>query len=527
MFGQADFVDVPRPHLFGLDATSDRAYYYVALVVAALCAAVVIGIRRSRLGRAAARHVGLARWPSRRTAPTPRLTRLYVFGVAAGLAAVGGVLIAGVTQSAGGTADGPFGYFNSVVLLAVLAFCGSQPILSPVIAAFLFEVVKVYQPFNAAWFTNYEGVFFGLGRASWSRSHRACALRLPGAATTARDGRSPVASRATLALLQPLRSRARRCARDRGAARPRGRRPDGELRWVVGRRRRVAPCQGGRRHRAHRAQRSGQDHDLQRVHRGACRPRRARSARAARSRSPFDPGRASHGLGRDVPTHGALRLHDRGRERGARARGLPRRPAPLESAGVLPARAPRHRDAQQRSACDRCGIAPMARQRVGDLSTGQRRLVELARAIATPFRFLLLDEPSSGLDVRETELFGQIIGRFVADTGIGILLVEHDMALVSGVCDYIYVLDFGILIFQGPCAEVMSSETVRAAYLGSDAISVDDAAEEAGDPCLSSGMSAPATARAASSRTWTSSCPTARSSRCWGPTAPARRRCSR
>ncbi len=135
---------------------------------------------------------------------------------------------------------------------------------------------------------------------------------------------------------------------------------------------------------------------------------------------------------------------------------------------------------RSKEALDRCGIAPMARQRVGDLSTGQRRLVELARAIATPFHFLLLDEPSSGLDVMETELFGQIIGRFVADTGIGILLVEHDMALVSGVCDYIYVLDFGNLIFRGPCAEVMSSETVRAAYLGSDAISVDDAAEEAG-----------------------------------------------
>ena len=121
---------------------------------------------------------------------------------------------------------------------------------------------------------------------------------------------------------------------------------------------------------------------------------------------------------------------------------------------------------------DRCGIGPMTRQRVGDLSTGQRRLVELARAMATPFHFLLLDEPSSGLDVVETERFGQIISRFVAETGIGILLVEHDMALVSGVCRYIYVLDFGNLIFQGPCGEVLSSETVRAAYLGSDEISV-------------------------------------------------------
>ena len=147
MFGQADFVSVPRPHLFGINATSDRAYYYVALVVAALCAGVVIGLRRSRLGRLLR---GMSDSPLALEAhgANTRLTRLYVFGVAAGIAAVGGVLIAGVTQSAGGTADGPFGYFNSVVLLAVLAICGSQPILSPVIAAFLFEVVKIYRPFN-------------------------------------------------------------------------------------------------------------------------------------------------------------------------------------------------------------------------------------------------------------------------------------------------------------------------------------------------------------------------------------------
>ena len=136
--------------------------------------------------------------------------------------------------------------------------------------------------------------------------------------------------------------------------------------------------------------------------------------------------------------------------------------------------------ARTKRAMERCGIGPMARQRVGDLSTGQRRLVELARAMATPFRFLLLDEPSSGLDVVETERFGQIISRFVAETGIGILLVEHDMALVSGVCRYIYVLDFGNLIFEGPCNEVLSSETVRAAYLGSDAIFAGEADEGVG-----------------------------------------------
>jgi ABC-type branched-subunit amino acid transport system ATPase component len=81
---------------------------------------------------------------------------------------------------------------------------------------------------------------------------------------------------------------------------------------------------------------------------------------------------------------------------------------------------------------------------------------------------LLLDEPSSGLDEEETKRFGEILTRIVADRESGILLVEHDMALIMSVCDYIYVLDFGRLIFEGRPAEVQASSLVRAAYLGQE-----------------------------------------------------------
>jgi ABC-type branched-subunit amino acid transport system ATPase component len=121
-------------------------------------------------------------------------------------------------------------------------------------------------------------------------------------------------------------------------------------------------------------------------------------------------------------------------------------------------------------ALDRCGIADLAGEIAGDLSTGQRRLVELARVLASGFRFLLLDEPSSGLDVTETDGFTAILGSVVAEEGIGILLVEHDMALVRAVCSYIYVLDFGQLIYEGPAAEVLSAAEVKAAYLGSEGV---------------------------------------------------------
>jgi len=127
------------------------------------------------------------------------------------------------------------------------------------------------------------------------------------------------------------------------------------------------------------------------------------------------------------------------------------------------------RDAVE-EAIDLCDLGPLRHAIVGDLSTGQRRLVELARCFAGQYDIMLLDEPSSGLDRSETEQVGEILERFVAERGAGILLVEHDMDLVMEVCSYLYVLDFGQLIFQGTPAEARGSEVVRAAYLGTGAV---------------------------------------------------------
>jgi ABC-type branched-subunit amino acid transport system ATPase component len=117
-----------------------------------------------------------------------------------------------------------------------------------------------------------------------------------------------------------------------------------------------------------------------------------------------------------------------------------------------------------------CGISHLAGALASELSTGQRRMVELARALAGSFDVLLLDEPSSGLDRAETELFGRVLQRVVSERGTAILLVEHDMTLVMDICDYLYVLDFGQLIFHGMPSEVAASDTVRAAYLGSEEV---------------------------------------------------------
>jgi ABC-type branched-subunit amino acid transport system ATPase component len=115
-----------------------------------------------------------------------------------------------------------------------------------------------------------------------------------------------------------------------------------------------------------------------------------------------------------------------------------------------------------------CGIADIATRPVGMLSIGQKRLVELARVITGGFQVMLLDEPSSGLDEEETKRFGDVL-RSVIGPERAILLVEHDMNLVMQLCEYIYVLDFGRLIFTGTPQQIRASDVVRTAYLGESA----------------------------------------------------------
>ncbi|MBO0714208.1 MAG: ABC transporter ATP-binding protein [Acidimicrobiales bacterium] len=103
-----------------------------------------------------------------------------------------------------------------------------------------------------------------------------------------------------------------------------------------------------------------------------------------------------------------------------------------------------------------------------ELSQGQRKLVGIARALASKPRLLLLDEPAAGLDPSESRDLGQRL-RGVTDAGLPALLVDHDMSLVLGICDYIYVLDFGRLIAEGTPEQVRRDPKVLAAYLGSSA----------------------------------------------------------
>jgi ABC-type branched-subunit amino acid transport system ATPase component len=131
-------------------------------------------------------------------------------------------------------------------------------------------------------------------------------------------------------------------------------------------------------------------------------------------------------------------------------------------------------ESRAREALQVCDLSPFAERAVGELPTGLRRRVELARVFAGGYKFLLLDEPSSGLNDAETQRFGQLLLDVAfGPAGCGVLLVEHDMALVLEVCSFIYVMDFGKLIFAGTPEEVTASSAVQAAYLGSSNFSAE------------------------------------------------------
>jgi branched-chain amino acid transport system ATP-binding protein len=106
--------------------------------------------------------------------------------------------------------------------------------------------------------------------------------------------------------------------------------------------------------------------------------------------------------------------------------------------------------------------------KVGWLGAAERRLVELARAVVGKPRIVLLDEPAAGLPDEETEHMGEVIQSIPENIGALVILVDHDMSLVSATCGVTAVLDFGKLIASGPTAEVLRNEQVMKAYLGTE-----------------------------------------------------------
>ena len=116
------------------------------------------------------------------------------------------------------------------------------------------------------------------------------------------------------------------------------------------------------------------------------------------------------------------------------------------------------------------GLEADPQAQVGTLGARERRLVEVARAVVGHPRVILLDEPAAGLPDEETAHLGNVIGRIPEHSDAVVILVDHDMSLVSSCCSVTSVLDFGKLIASGDTAEVLRDENVVRAYLGNQAL---------------------------------------------------------
>ena len=115
---------------------------------------------------------------------------------------------------------------------------------------------------------------------------------------------------------------------------------------------------------------------------------------------------------------------------------------------------------------DYFGMASFAHEKATDLSYGQQRKVEIARALATNPELLLLDEPAAGMNPSETEELGEIIKKARNDFDLTVLLIEHDMKFVNQMCDRVLVLDYGRTIFEGKPQDAIQDPEVISAYLG-------------------------------------------------------------
>jgi ABC-type branched-subunit amino acid transport system ATPase component/branched-subunit amino acid ABC-type transport system permease component len=488
MFGSSSLGQaVNRPSF----AQGDIAYYYLALVFAAMVSLMVMWLVRSRLGRLLA---GLADSPVALAThgTSVVVTRVLVFCVSAFLAAISGALFGGVVHT---VTSSDFASFSSLTLLALVVIMPGREPWYAFAGGFALVVIPSWISTGAT-VSDWLNVLFGvaavqvalgftprnkrlhavLDRIGGRRRPRAepitqaapsaaGAFRVP-AAKAAANGSIPAAA-------VPEAASAAAGPGSPGRDAPAGldlahvtvrygghvalndvslTAPVGRITGLIG------PNGAGKT-------------TLFNVASGLVRPAAGTLRLHGADMSALDPAaRARRGLGR---TFQKMELFDSltarqnvslGREAGQAGR------RPWQHVAET-RRDRRDRSEAAEQAMALAGIAGLADRPVAALSTGQRRLVELARCLAGQFDVLLLDEPSSGLDGVETERFGEILTRVVAERGVGILLVEHDMALVMNICDYVHVLDFGTEIFQGTTADVSSSDEVRAAYLGTEPVS--------------------------------------------------------
>jgi ABC-type branched-subunit amino acid transport system ATPase component/branched-subunit amino acid ABC-type transport system permease component len=463
MFGAIGLgLNEPRPHLSFLNVASDKGYYYLVLALAVLAGVSVVALTRSRLGRllrgAADSAVAL-----QTSGTSVNVTRVLVFCISAFLAAVGGALAAVSQTTVSADSYEPLlslTYFALIMIVgqgapwnAVLASAAVFLIPSYVSGAQVSTVLQLAFGATAILYAvipaRAQGVPVALQRLIDRTFGR---VRLPVRAVRVPALRRPVNAAAhkmqSGLTIEELQVRFGGLVAVDGVSLHAG---AGRITGLIG------PNGAGKT-------------TIFNACTGLVKPAGGRIMVGEVDLGHLGPAaRARRGLGR---TFQRMELFDSLTVREnveAGAEGTLAGANPLSQILAWPGQRARV-SARAQQALELCNLRELADVPAMSLSTGQRRLVELARCLAGPFGHLLLDEPSSGLDRNETKRFGEILRRVVSEREVGILLVEHDMSLVLDICEHVYVLDFGELIFAGSPPEIAASPVVKAAYLGDDAL---------------------------------------------------------
>jgi ABC-type branched-subunit amino acid transport system ATPase component/ABC-type branched-subunit amino acid transport system permease subunit len=461
--GATSLVSFPRGSLLGLDLSSQRTYYWVVLAVLVVAVVVVSHLRRTGIGRTTLAVRDNADNAASYTIPTSS-TKLRAFAIAGGLAGLGGALLAGAIESVPFT-ERYFLVNDSLQLVSIVVIGGIASPMGAVLGALWVVGLPAIFPDNdlVPLLTSSIGLlvlllYFPGGLIqiaytardaflAWAARHKVPTERRLGAPPLHRPARPP--TELGVPALEVLHVRVRFGgiqALDGVSLRVE---PD-EIVGLIGTngagKSTLMNAIGGYVRASGSVRVHG--HDVSRM--GPVQRARAGVGRTFQGAHLFPELTVRETI--------EVALEARGRTRF------------LPSALFLPHAAARER--RRRAEADDLiaflGLGHYASARISDVSTGTRRIVELAALLALDARLLCLDEPTAGVAQRETEAFGPLIKEIRHELGAAVLVIEHDMPLIMGISDRVYCLEVGRIIAAGAPKTVRHDSRVIASYLGVD-----------------------------------------------------------
>jgi len=452
MFGAASSgLEVRRPGSTIVDFASDTGYYYLVLAIAVVSVAVVFTLERGRLGRLLTYIKQSPRAAEANGVPAA-VTRVLIFCITAFLAAIGGALAASAQQSISADSYAPI---ISLTVFVIIVLNGPAVPWNAVLAAAAYTLIPSYFPSTEV--GTYLQLLFGISAIALVVLPPA---QLPVRLTSLvdrwfrRDDPTEPARLTATPDVEPIERAALEVSKISVTF--------GGVKALDGA---DIVCTPGRVTGLIGPNGAGKSTLFNAVTGLVTTSGGSVSFGGADLRGKSPSARARAGIGRTFQTVELFESMTVRENVSVGAEGRTVRLDPFTHLRSSKTERDRIRAATE-SALAACGLEDVADQHVMNLPTGTRRLVEVARCLAGGHTVLLLDEPSAGLDHNESARLGELIRRVVDERGIGVILVEHDVSLVLGVSDDVYVLEFGRVIFSGSAADARRSSVVQAAYLG-------------------------------------------------------------